>query len=199
MPYKIPEVLATWLDTAPQQGHLRDTKFAYHGQVRLRPNEMGRRIELVTNISQGVVRYEPTWPKVENLSARIHVAGRSTHIQISSADSLDVNLAGSRIELRENGQYAQAQINAAGEAGQLLAFVRQSPLLENLSFVTPQWQMTGGIALQGDLLIPLKKELSPPLKVGFDFSLSDVGLTMPEYRSELKKLSGPVGSIYRMR
>ena len=55
--------LQNWLITAPRAGNFYDLLGAYHGQVRLRDRELGRRLELVGKVRDGRVQYDPRWPQ----------------------------------------------------------------------------------------------------------------------------------------
>ena len=190
VPYKIPEKLSKWLAEGPQAGQLSKITFAYQGQVRIRPGELGRRIELEADIAQGTVRYDPKWPVVNDFDGHVHVAGRETRVSVERANSLGLAVSDSHVVLVDNGMYAQVDLKADGEGEQLLDFVWASPLSETLNFVTENWRSSGSLALSGQLLVPIRKEESPALAVDFDFDLSGLDLEIPEYRVSPSQLQG---------
>ena len=83
--FKMAEGLQSWLRQAPQ-GRLDGLFGAYHGQLRQRPGELARRLEVRSDLAQGRIIYEPSWPELQNVSANIHVAGPNTRVQVSSAE-----------------------------------------------------------------------------------------------------------------
>ncbi len=190
VPYKIPQGFASWLARGPRAGELVDAQFAMHGQTKLLPGELGRRIEVRSKIRGGRVEYDPRWPEVTELVGELHVAGIDTRINVSSARTLGVKLEGVNIVLRNNSRYATGTIDTKIDAVAMFDFVRNSPLADSLSFITPQWSGTGKINLHGNLVIPINAELSPPLRVDLQFYLDGVGLDMPEYRIHLDELRG---------
>ena len=190
VPYKIPDELAEWLGYGPQQGNLSEIAFVYHGQVHTRPDELGRRIELKSNIVDGVVQYDRAWPLIEKLSADIHVAGVQTRVALSSAQSEGIDLTTSDLVLEDNGAYAKVAMHAKGDASRMLAFVHKSPLKESMSFVSPEWQGGGVVDLDARLSVPIKADQAPPLAVDLRYDLTEVVLDMPEYRTRLEALSG---------
>lgn len=190
VPFKIPDDLAGWLSEGPQGGHLTNATFLYQGQVHLRANELGRRIELMTDLERGRVRYDEAWPVVSDLVGRVHVAGRTTRIEVDGGRSQGLALYDSSVTLVDNGVYADIDLNARGDGTHALQFILSSPLADSLNFVTPDWTSSGELKLTGSLLVPIKREEAPELDVAFDFSVADFDLDMPEYRLGLNDLSG---------
>lgn len=190
IPYKIPAELSRWLEYGPQAGLLSEIQFAYHGQVHVRPGELGRRIELMSRMRQGAVVYQSDWPIVTDLDAKVHVAGVQTRVAVTSGVTQGTRLGGSNITLHDNGAYADGRVQASADGAQLLEFVRHSPLADSLSFVSPQWQAAGAVSLAGNLMVPIKTEIAPPLAVELEFTLAGLDLDMPEYRTVLTDLQG---------
>ena len=189
VPYKIPQDLQNWLQSGPRSGHMTESRFAYQGQVHTRPNELGRRIELKSKVHDATVQYEASWPLVEGFAGDVHVAGEETRVIATAGTSLQLDLAGSRVALKENGRYAQGILNVRGAGQHVLQFVRGSPLQDTLSFVTPDWTLSGQLQAQGPMTVPLRED-APALALGFDFQISDADLHMPDYRSTLTGLAG---------
>ncbi len=193
VPYKIPDELATWLEQGPQAGHLSNARFAYHGQVHTRPDELGRRIELLADVSDGAMFYDSQWPLVTDFTGRVHAAGVQTTVELDGALSHNVRLKQSRVVLQDNAAYADVHIDAEGDGQDLLRFVLESPLKERLSFVQDEWEASGRARLNGALVVPLKDEDVPgipELAVDLDFELLGLDLHLPEFRTQLHELVG---------
>ncbi len=190
VPYKVPPALRDWLATGPRAGRLSDARFAMQGQVHVRPNELGRRLELMGELSGGHVEYAPDWPEVVNVSGRLHVAGVDTRVTVDSAISQQVEIQGANIVLRDNSAFVSGNLKAEADASAALEFVRGSPLQDNLSFVTPAWQGSGRLQIDANLIIPIKTDQSPALAVDLAFDGEDVSLAMPEYRMVVHDLTG---------
>lgn len=190
VPYKVPDALKEWLATGPKAGRLSDARFAMQGQVHVRPDELGRRIELIGEIADGWVQYAPEWPDVVEVQGCLHVAGVETRVLVDSAVSQQVRIQQANIVLRDNSAYVDGSLSAEADAGAALEFVRGSPLRENLGFITPAWQGSGRLLLSGDLIIPIKAEAAPALAVDLTFDGDGVSLAMPEYRMVVHELTG---------
>ncbi len=193
VPYKIPQQLAEWVKQGPQAGDLQQASFAYHGQVHQRPGELGRRIELISGFANGAVKYDPAWPVVTAVQADVHVAGRNTRVALHRGRSVGIDLDNTRLTLVDNGLYADINLQATGDGGAVLEFVRSSPLQDNMAFVSTDWSSQGVVGLQGPLRVPLKDrdlESTPKLQAQLNIHLNGVDLAMPEYRTQLKQLAG---------
>ncbi len=191
VPYKIPDVLANWIETGPRAGRISDVRFAYHGQVHTRPDELGRRIELEAMLHDGIVQYDPAWPLVEDAQARVHVAGKQTRVQLLRGTSLGAQLADTALTLHDDALYAAGSVRARLDGAEALAFVRASPLRDIMGFVTPDWTAGGALVVDGTLSIPLAEERSPPpLSAQLGFRLDGVALAMPELRVRMDELTG---------
>ncbi|MEM7078652.1 MAG: AsmA-like C-terminal region-containing protein [Pseudomonadota bacterium] len=190
IPFRIPPELARWLETGPRGGTLSELEFAYHGQVHIRPGELGRRSELRGRIVDGVVQYHPDWPMVEALRGFIHAAGPNTHMDIASARSLGWQVENAYGVLRNNGAWVDLQLRARSPAEGMLDFVRNSPLQDTMTFIRPGWEVQGGLQLSGSLTVPLKRDDAPELAASLALQLDDLDLDMPDFRIRIDDLSG---------
>ncbi|NKC00918.1 MAG: hypothetical protein GKR90_20810 [Pseudomonadales bacterium] len=190
VPYKIPDELSKWLAEGPQGGELSDITFLYQGQVHVRDRELGRRIELVADMTNASVIYDQAWPEISAVNGQVHVAGRTTHVRVDTGVSKNMRLSRSTVQLRDNGVYADVDLNALGDGRDALRFILESPLTESLGFVTPNWHAGGILDFSGTLRVPIKQEEAPPLAVDFDFDLREFDLSMPEYRLVIEDLVG---------
>ena len=127
---------------------------------------------------------------VADVQGRAHVAGVDTRVEVERAVSQEVRIRDASIVLRNNSAYVSGELQATADAGAALEFIRTSPLHENLSFVTPSWQGSGRLQMQGALTIPIKAEVAPPLAVELQFDSDNIALAMPEYRMVVRQLDG---------
>lgn len=191
IPYKIPPNLARWLGYGPIDGNVSNAKFAYQGQVRpTDETNRHRRIELAAQITDGVVRFEPNWPLVEALTGDFHVAGQDIQVKVSQAVSMGLQLADANVVLHDNAAYAAAFVQATGDSQKFLDYVLQSPLHEKLGFITPGWQGSGQLGINGNLIVPIRRADAPDLSVDLSLALEQVELDMPQYRVHFFDLSG---------
>ena len=122
----------------------------------------------------------------------IHVAGRQTYGVLQAGKSAGLDLAGAAIHVDANQSmlFLSHANTAAGNA--LLAMVRQSPLQQSLSFITPQWRADGELAYVAQIGIPLGSAPPPTAKLQVDIEaeFDQLDLAMPEYRLAWRNLAG---------
>ncbi|MCZ6641852.1 MAG: DUF3971 domain-containing protein, partial [Gammaproteobacteria bacterium] len=200
IPYKLSPGLRSWLVEGPQGGQLHNARFAYHGQIRTRPGELSRRLELQLRVTDGLVRYHPDWPEVRDLSAELAVAGSNVRVSVESGFSAGARLDGSEIALGQNAAYADVDLTASIATDAAVEYVRASPLHNWLAFVTPEWSGSGQLKLDGGLHIPLKpfqtEAAGDEIAINLAITLTDATLDMPDYRLILEALDGTVDYRY---
>ena len=190
VPQKSPKGLIDWLDTGVIAGRMYDARFALHGHVRPAPGDLGRRIELSARLVDGRVAYLPDWPEVTAVDAQIHVAGAQTRIELERGMTHQIRLSDSRVVLHENAAYATGRLNTVADASAALSFIRNSPLRENMPFVTSAWQGSGQLEVSGFLQIPISATAQQALAVDLSLQTDDLSLAMPEYRVVVHQLNG---------
>lgn len=190
VPKKMPRALRRWLEQGPRRGTISDARFAYHGQVHLRPGERARRLELLADLGGGRVQFDPRWPLVSDIEGRLHVAGRDTRVDVISAQTRAIRLGRSRVVVHDNGAYVHANVAVDTNALAGLDYIRKSPLIEDMPFVTPEWAGSGELNLRGELIIPINAEQAPPLAVDLSFDVDTLALDMPNYRLSFAELAG---------
>ena len=192
IPYKLSAELLRWLQNAPKAGAFSDIGFAYQGQLHVRRGEPGRRVALRGQVDGGRVKFHEAWPEVSDVSGLLNVSGALVAVKAARGTSLGVDLAGSEVTVLDNGDRVDLRLNARGDGGQALRFLRSSPLQLNLPFVTPEWQASGGLHLTGRVQVPLKRQAERQPAADLRAKLTDLALSMPEYRTELDQLQGEV-------
>jgi uncharacterized protein YhdP len=190
VPYKLPEALRQWLETAPSAGRLRSARLALQGQLQLDPGELGRRLELAAEVRDGRLRYHPEWPEVSALSGRLTVAGAEVSMEVDRAESAGAELSDSRIRLLDNGRSAEVDLDAAADMAALLAMVRTTPLQQWLGFVAPDWSGSGPVRVSGELLVPLRETAADALAVRLRADVENAALSLPGYRLAFSELNG---------
>ena len=188
--FKMAEGLQSWLRQAPQAGRLDGVFGAYHGQLRERPGELARRLEIRSDLEQGRIIYEPSWPELQNISASIHVAGPDTRVQVSSAEMAGALFSDSQIALGAGARVADVQFDAETGAAQLLDFVRDTPLRSTFAFVGNDWSAKGNVRLQGSMRLPLTADADTPLALDLNFRPEQMALSMPDYRLNVEDVVG---------
>jgi uncharacterized protein YhdP len=204
-PMRLPAGLPEWLDQGPRGGLLENIQFAYHGQIIVAPFELGRRLEMSADITDGHVQYHPDWPEMFELDGFIEVAGRDVRFRVDDGlSSFGSRVGGTRLLLGNNAAYADLVLSTQTTVAAALQFVRATPLQDWMSFVTPDWRGDGPITLDGNVHIPLKlaadhigeTSFEDQFSARLDIGLSGADLTLEDYRVNLEALNGLVNYQY---
>lgn len=193
IPYKLNPGLRQWLLEAPLAGDFSDVRMAHHGQIHIRPGEVSRRrFELQGDFQAARVRYEDQWPLLLDANGSIHVAGRHTYGDLHAGKTAELDLSGAKIHVDANQSMLFLSQQHSASADTLLTLVRQSPLQQSLSFVSPEWSAEGEILYSAEMGVPLGSNLPPTaiLQVDIDAEFDDLDLAMPDYRLAWRSLAG---------
>ena len=112
IPYRIPNVLEDWLDSSILGGRLSQTGFSWRGGFK--GFGSGRQsMQIAAEISDGSIRFQPNWPRIDGFEGTLLVDTDRVSVWantgiISNAIVEDVSV----------------EVDAAGTAGELLAFGR---------------------------------------------------------------------------
>ena len=193
IPYKLNPGLRQWLLEAPLAGDLSDVRIAHHGQIHYRPEELSRRrFELQGDFQDAQIRYADEWPLLLGGNGSIHVAGRHIYADLLAGNTAELDLSGAKIHVDANQSMLFLSQQHSSSADKLLTLVRQSPLRQSLSFVSPGWSAEGAILYNAEIGVPLGSNLPPTatLQVDIEAEFEDLELTMPDYRLAWRSLTG---------
>jgi uncharacterized protein YhdP len=186
---KLPETLYEWLDSAIISGHLEHARVAYHGHVKVKPNLPMRQIELALTIHDGVIQFDPQWPVAEALAGDVFVTSSATIGRMRSGKILDITIDEGSVYVPNDAEYAAFAGLGTTDGDAVLRLVRETPLLEWLSFVHPEWTAVGGLSFRTDFKVPVSggEDL---LDVELDVDLQTLTVGLTDVDLELGELLG---------
>jgi uncharacterized protein (TIGR02099 family) len=152
-----PHALA-WLDRAFVAGHLSRADVVLQGPIKHFPFRDGSGLFLANCAIEGMtLDYGEGWPRVENLTAQAEfrneglsarfVSGHVAGIPISSADARFPDFKAGELEIH---------VSASGDAGDALAFLRQTPLDPAANYAFSGVEAKGSMQSKIDLFLPFK-------------------------------------------
>lgn len=180
---RIPPKVLKWLDTGVLDGHLRSGRFLFAGPLQRRPFDTGEARMLVElTVEDATIDYFPGWPLIEQLDADLTIEDATMTALVHSAV-----LHGAQIE------YAVARIRnmyesplevsgtATGTLDQLIDFVRQSPLIDQLGDKFNDLQAQGRGFIETDMSVRLREWHENEFNVGVQIDEGIVGFEgMPQ-------------------
>ncbi|HME39530.1 MAG TPA: YhdP family protein [Steroidobacteraceae bacterium] len=147
-----------WLDRALVAGRMPHADVVLRGPIRHFPFRDGSGIFLARCAFDGMtLDYSEGWPRVENivgqaefrnegLSARL-VSGRVGGVPLGSVDARFADFDTGELEIH---------VNASGDAGDALAFLRATPLDASVDHAFSDVEAKGSMQTRADLFLPFK-------------------------------------------
>ncbi len=194
VPRTLDEGLLRWLDEGLSAGTLTDLNLALQGQLKSAGVDHARRIEIRAGLKRGRVRYHVDWPVIENLSGELALRGSDVSFLATSGKSMGVDLIGSQVDVLNKAADITIDLEAIGDGPELLDFVRNSPLMEQMRFIKPEWALGGSIRLRGRVDVPLKSPVDSDRKAqaNLEGELDAVSLELPDLRLSFADLKGEI-------
>ncbi len=174
---KMSRATLDWLNSALVGGKVRDGHALVSGDLDDWPfvHNDGR-FEATARIDGGQFKFQPDWPAMDHVDARIAFIGNGFSIEGQGA------LAGVRVEafkaaIPDFGK-AELSVSARGgsDAAQMLAMLRQSPLQKPYGDTLSSLSASGPARASYDMLLPLNAEHAATRKTKGTVELSGVRL-----------------------
>ncbi|MEM1435064.1 MAG: AsmA-like C-terminal region-containing protein [Pseudomonadota bacterium] len=198
LPAGLSSELRQWLLEAPRAGGFEHPRLAFAGDLKGsaadRQLQVDRRLALRGGFRDASLDYAAGWPGIDSASGTLEVSGSQVFAAVSAGRSAGVDITGSELSVgppRDGLRTLGLTLRSRFEGPQGLAFLRRSPLLETVAFVTPDWRASGPAALAGRLSIPLGADTLEATGT-VELTLDGTGLTMPGYGLALTGLDGVV-------
>ena len=190
IPNNLPENLITWLDSSIKTGYLEQVSFAYHGLTKPNKYLNSRRVEFKTKYRNLSVKYYEDWPLVLNAGGYLHLKGARTKIGVESARILGVKNFSADLNIDNTNLDLRADIDFLGEGSNFFAFFLNSPLKEELPFLSKNWETDGSIAGDLELIIPLSDFSLNGIELSLDFQLNEFDMVIPDYNLSFGSING---------
>jgi uncharacterized protein (TIGR02099 family) len=154
----IPPKTLDWLDKALLAGRMPQARVVLNGPLRSFPFRDGSGVfDARADFEQGTFWYLPDWPELTNVSARVEFVNQGMSAEILGGTALGVKLEGG------NAQFPDFKVgeltlhaNAAGDAGEVLNFLRATPLEASTGRLFSSVQAQGDLHTGLDLFLPFK-------------------------------------------
>ena len=193
VPKVLPLALVEWLDDDLLAGELSNLHFAYHGQIKHADYLNSRRIELKGEYQDLRVSYLDGWPVINDANGNVHLKGAETSFSILAGSMLGIQDFSAELTLDNVNTYLSADVNFKSKGNGIISFILNSPLKEELSFLSNEWQSGGLVTGSMDLSFPVFNSVSSAIDLDIRFQLSDFDLFVPDYDLDFRSLEGEGG------
>lgn len=185
--------LMTWLDGAILDGTAVNSGLIYRGSVLPSTNPNDRTLQLVFNVEDGTLRFDPQWPVLDSLNGHVLIGDRNVDISVSSGQSLGIDFDSTTAAIRPNegglGNWLTVTGQGSGAAQQALLYLQETPVTRGFGNYIADWQGQGEVDLALDLRIPLGIAGSTP-EVDVGLQLRDDTLYIPEFELRFDAVNG---------
>ena len=185
--------LMTWLDGAILDGTAINSGLIYRGSVLPTSKPSERTLQMVFNVENGTLRFDPQWPVLGSLNGHVLIGDRNVDISVDSGQSFGIGFDSTSAAIRPNetgqGNWLTVTGQGAGDAQQALRYLQETPVTRGFGNYIAQWQGQGEVDLALDLRIPLGIAQSVPA-VDVGLQLHDVTLNIPEFELRFDAVNG---------
>ncbi|MDQ7016920.1 MAG: YhdP family protein [Gammaproteobacteria bacterium] len=184
--------LVNWLDNSIKSGELSSGELLVYGQADQFPFRDHEGVfDIGLDLDKVSLQYDPRWPEIEQLKAKLHFFGPRLDIHAAAANSRGIALSDSQITF-EDLQQAQLRVDAnlSGKLQTMLDFVRHSPLKTSVGNFLLDLQAKGEATLGLQLDIPLAA--TQRTKVSGVLNLNQNRLSSKQLNVRLSRCDGAI-------
>ncbi len=185
--------LMNWLNDGVQGGIVRDSGLVFRGSVLPGAQPAEKTLQMVFNVDDGTLRYDPQWPELERLTGNVVINDRNVDISISTGESRGIRFDATTAAIRPNeqgvGNWLSVTGRGTGQTQQGLDYLRETPVTRGFGNYIAPWQGEGEVDLTLNLRIPLGIPGATP-EVDVALALQDDTLIIPEFSLQFTDLAG---------
>jgi uncharacterized protein (TIGR02099 family) len=185
--------LMTWLDEAILDGTALNSGLIFRGSVLPTSDPSTRTLQMVFDVENGTLRFDPQWPVLDSLNGKVLIDDRNVDIRVSSGQSLGIGFDSTTAAIRPSetgqGNWLTVGGRGAGEAQLALHYLQETPVTSGFGNYIADWQGQGEVGITLDLRIPLGIAGSSP-QVDVGLQLQDDALYIPEFELNFAEVNG---------
>ena len=148
--------LNEWLEASIHDARINEGRFSIAGP--LDDDAKGELLwSLLLNVEDGTFEYDPDWPLLTDLKAKVFVNNDEVQVEAEQVRTYDTLMTNARAALKLDDEmilHLQGQIQGTGQ--DVIRILSETPLDEVLEGEARNWSMTGKVA--GDLTLEIPVE-----------------------------------------
>jgi uncharacterized protein (TIGR02099 family) len=197
IPKKVSPELQQWLDRAVIAGTARDVGVVFYGHLRATEGLPMRQAELRFDVEGGALRFQDNWPLAAALDGRVTITALGLDAWLDRGMILGLEFAAVRVHSPRTGGYVDIDGKGRGNAADVRTLIDESPLIDALSFIRPDWRFSGPIDYSLSMRAPIRQgDISKILRVELDSMLNGVTVDTGSLGLMFSDLTGPVRYRY---
>ena len=177
--------LVKWLDESIITGRVPKGELVWRGPLRAFPYDEGDgefRVEF--SVEDGVLDYAPGWPRLENVGTTVVIDHNSLSSVENSGTIAGVPFRDAQVRVADLMHKPELQLATADDMqlGQVLAFLRASPIAQTLGPTLNNVTGRGNVATAVQLTMPIASPRDFHVTGNFETSGASLGLRGVAYR-----------------
>ncbi len=183
-----------WLDKGLIAGSVDDARVVMHGDLSDWPFKHHEgRFQASADISGLALDFQPGWPRAENLSVKADFIDNGMLAVLTSGQVQGVKVKHAVASIPDFGK-SELVLTAqgGGKGGDLLQFVRSSPIGKTHADVLKHLQMNGEGDFDFSMVVPLSRKATNPFTLAGTVNLHDADVDAADWKLHLGHLSGPL-------
>lgn len=156
---RLKEKLASWLDRAFVAGSIPSGTLRFHGAVADFPFDQHKgRFQVLLDIKDCTLDFNPDWPPLEGVTAKVRFENREMEILASQGQFLDNALSDVSVRIPDLGRAVALEVKgtAEGSFANGLRVLGETPLRKNLGALAEIFEAEGMVHLDLDMAVPLR-------------------------------------------
>ncbi|MHB1092337.1 YhdP family protein [Thiobacillus sp.] len=174
LPKHIGDHTVDWVKRAVVAGHSDDVQLTLKGDLAHFPFDPGNGVFRVdAQVKDGVIDYEPDWPRIEDIQARLLFQGKMMEVTSSQARMYGVALSPVKVvipDLLHHDEQLHVDGQANGPIQDFIRFANASPVGGRLHGFTTALDGNGTMKLVLSLQVPLRRSHDTTLAGRLSFS-----------------------------
>lgn len=184
LPRALGEHTPAWVQGAVLQGNSDDVKFQLKGPLAQfpYPEDRGGIFRVTATVKQGVLRYAPEWPRIDDITADLDFHGNRMEINARQGKILNAQIARAKIvipALHHPDPILEVDGEVNGNTSDYLNFIAASPLNKKLNMQAETLHAEGAGKLNLSLRLPLHRLHDTRVAGDYLFNANKLWATLP--------------------
>jgi len=183
-----------WLDEALLGGDIRDSGFVSRTLISRNPVANSGTVFSFYQIDNGVLKFQPDWPELTDISAFVTVNNNEADVMADSAVIQNMALSETIAQIRPDpsgGSWLTLKGGSNTTTDLGLEFLKNTPVRNNIGAFIDDWQGQGSLQVDIELGIPINNP-GRENDVLVNVLSSQSTLSIPDYSLSIEELRGRV-------
>ena len=187
------QTLMDWLDTNLISGLIEEGAVLYQGTLKTEANPNSRNLQLVFDLLDVGLTYDPQWPGLEKLNGTVWVNDDKLQIESSAVKTRDIVLGNVVVTGKAVSDEYLLDVSTEfqAQAEHALDYIRKTPIADLNPELIKQLTISGELSTKLALHIPIKTD-SVDVEYEVELHTHNNDLELPDYFLKFEQVAGTV-------